>query len=125
MINRHHGQFPRNQHDSMTTSRRIRADYRLIFPIDAQVHNELHRNVSLVPVLSHHLGMRAYTLFNDYGDMADPIANIENWQRSIEEAKRHERADVLERHIADLAIFAYDLQKPFIEEGTVSYERSA
>ena len=69
--------------------------------------------------------MRAYTLFNDYGDMADPIANIENWQRSIEEAKRHERADVLERHIADLAIFAYDLQKPFIEEGTVSYERSA
>ncbi len=118
MINKHHGNFPRNQHDSMTTSRIIRADSRLIFPIEADVHNELHRNVSLVPVLSHYVGMRAYSLFKQEGDLGDPIKNIENWQRSIEEAIKHPRADILEQHIGLLAVHAYDLQKPYIQEGT-------
>ncbi len=116
--NRHHSVFPRTVHNAQLHSRRIRADERLIFPIDVETHRYLHRNLAVVPILSQHVGMRAFRLFADYGDAGDPMTNIENWQRSIQESIRNPRADIIEREVGELAIHAFDVQKPFIFYGT-------
>ena len=100
-----------------------RRDPRLIVPLEIDPHNELHKNVALVPPLSHHLAGRALRLFNDRYDEYDPVANLENYMSSIEEAAKHPRAQELERAMAALTVHACELQIPFIKEGYVDLEQ--
>ena len=117
--NNHHTQFSRASHEAMPNTARLREDRRLIVPLDIETHNELHRNVAAVPTIPHYMAGRALSLFRDFGDAGHPLGNLENYMRSIEEAKKHPRTSELERRMADLTIYACELQIPFIKEGYV------
>ena len=118
-FNQHHTQFARLPHESVKPLKAIRWDSRLIVPLTLDVHEELHRQIPQVPVMSHNMGLQALKMFNQYGDEQDPIANLSNYMRSIEQAMKHPRAKELEKSVASLAIWACEQQIPFIKEGYV------
>ena len=61
--------------------------------------------------------LRAYSEFE-----ADTyLHNVENLQRSIEEAMKHPRADRIEREVGALAVHALDTQKPFLDDSGLTY----
>ena len=102
---------------STNTHRKLREDPRRIHAIWRAEHEALHKVIGIVPTLSYHVARRAMILYEDYPDEYDSIRNIENWQRVIEEAIKHPRADEIEMGVGLLAVHAYDLQKPFIARG--------
>jgi hypothetical protein len=107
----------------MPNIKKIRNDERLIVPLDIDVHEELHRNVAAVPSLTHDLAGRAFTLFRDYGDAHDPIDNLQNYMASIEEAAKDRRVKELERSMAELTVWACELQIPWIQQGYVDLNK--
>lgn len=117
--NLHHTQFYRAQHESMAVTKEIRRDHRLIVPMWLDPHEELHDNVEMVPAVSVHIAHRALTLFNEKGDAHDPIKNLQNYMRSLDTAAEHPRASLLEREIADAAVWACEQQIIFIQDGYV------
>ena len=121
--NNHHTQFSRASHEAMPNTARLREDRRLIVPLDIEIHDELHRNVAAVPTIPHYIAGRALSLFREFGDAGHPLENLENYMRSIEEAKKHPRTSELERRMADLTIFAIDLQRPYIKAGYVDLSK--
>lgn len=122
-VNKHHTQFARAVHESMPNIKKIRNDERLIVPLDIDVHDELHRNVAAVPNLTHNLAGRALSIFNDYGDAYDPITNLQNYMASIEEAAKDRRVKELERSMAELTVWACEMQIPFIQQGYVDLNK--
>ena len=122
-VNKHHTQFARAIHESMPNLKRIRTDSRLIVPLDIDAHNELHRNVAAVPSLTHDLAGRAFALFRDYGDAHDPIDNLQNYMASIEEAVKHPKTMELERSMAELTVWACEMQIPYIQQGYVDLSK--
>lgn len=89
----------------------IRETPSLIVKIDREEHNELHRTCPAIPLLGYHALIRTRKTF-EVGD--NPIQSMENLMRSIEEASNHPRAHEVEKHLAELAIWAIDLQRPFV-----------
>ena len=112
---RHHVGFNKSAWIATRALRAIREDPRVIVPLHPDTHLELHQSVSHVPPLHYHTAGRALRNFSEY-DNDTYLHNVENLQFSIEEAVRHPKADRLERDIAELAIYALELQKPFIDE---------
>lgn len=121
--NLHHTQFARAIHESMPNLKRIRQDPRLIIPLDIDTHNDLHRSVAAVPSLTHDMAGRAFSLFRDYGDAVDPITNLQNYMTSIEQAARHPKAKELERSMAELTVWACEMQIPYIQQGYVDLSK--
>ena len=115
-MERHHLLFNRFAYESNTDLRAMREDRRLIVPLDHDTHKELHERVSHVPPVSYHIARRALINFKEYNPADNPIHDIDNLQFSIQEAIRHPRADLIEREVGELAIYALDIQKPFIQE---------
>lgn len=93
----------------------LREDRRLIVPLDPDTHKELHREVSHVPPLPYHMARHVLREFVEY-DADTYLHNVEHLQWSIEKAMQHPRADKIEREVASTALYALDLQKPFIDE---------
>lgn len=111
----HHTLFNRYAWTANSDLKAIREDRRLIVPLDPDTHRELHQSVSHVPPISYHMARRVLQNFAEY-DTDTYMHNIENLQFSIEEAMSHPKADRIEHEIGDLALFALDLQKPYIDE---------
>lgn len=89
----------------------IRETPSLIVKMERGDHNELHRNCPAIPLLGYHALIRTRKTF-EVGD--NPIQSMENLMRSIEEASNHPKAHGVEKSLAELAIMAIDLQRPFI-----------
>ena len=117
--NVHHTAYYRRAWDSMEHLRRIRADSRLQVPLELDAHAELHKNIDMIPPLPISLGLRAYSLFRDYGDAHDPVENVQNFMRSIEAAGREPRERELNRSIGENAVWAFEMQIPWIQQGYV------
>ncbi len=113
-VTKHHTQFPACLHNAVPPLARIRQDYRLIVPLDRTTHDALHKELPLVPPLSFHLANRALNNLQDYLFTDDYVRNLDNYQRSIEDAMKHPRATRIERGLAELTMHALDIQKPFI-----------
>ena len=116
----HHALFNRFAWTANKDLKALREDQRLLVPLDPDTHRELHQVVSHVPPLSYHMArhvLRAYSEFE-----ADSyLHNVENLQRSIEEAMKHPRADKIERGVAELAIHSLDIQRPFLDDSGLTY----
>ena len=119
-MERHHVLFNRYAYTANKDLEALREDRRLIVPLEHDVHQTLHREISHVPPLSYHMArhvLRAYSEFE-----ADTyLHNVENLQRSIEEAMKHPRADRIERGVGALAVHALDIQKPFLDDSGLTY----
>lgn len=114
-MEKHHTLFNRYAWTANQNLEALREDRRLIVPLDPDTHRELHKEVSHVPPLSYHMARHVLRAYSEY-EADTYLHNVENLQRSIEHAKSHPRADRIEREVASTALYALDLQKPFIDE---------
>lgn len=114
MRDRHHVLFPKRLYNTYQDSMKLRQNPSLIIEMDRDAHEELHRNVPLVPILGQH-ALEQVRAFYVPDDSEDPIRHIEALQRAIEHSKRHPRTHHLEKIMADLTLHALDIQKPYID----------
>lgn len=70
-----------------------------------------------MPLLGIHSLHLVVNRFKVTGD--SPIKDIELLQSIIEQTKKQPQAHAIERDLVDLAVWALDLQKPFIKEGRI------
>lgn len=108
---RHHILFNKRAWSSYEEGRSLRESPSLIVPLESDIHRELHRNVPIVPLLGYYsLSSVAAGYEPDY----KPLKDISQLQSLIERTKTHPRAHGIEKGLADLAIHALDLQRPFL-----------
>jgi hypothetical protein len=81
--------------------------------MERELHNEIHDNCPAVPLLGHHTLMRVN---RDFTEGRTSIQSMENLMSAIETAGNYPRAHSIEKELANLAVWALDLQRPFIAE---------
>lgn len=78
------------------------------------IHKELHDNCPPVPCLGYNGLLQAYKNFEPTDDT---FTSVDNLLFAIEKASHHPKAHPVERELAQLAVEAIDLQRPYIKEG--------
>lgn len=91
----------------------LRSTPSLIIPLYRDVHEEKHKNTPPVPLLGFHTLRRTLQI---YEPGSTPIQSLDNVMLAIEQAANNPNAHIIEKHMAELAIWALDLQHPFIAE---------
>lgn len=112
-IDRHHIVHERREWSLRPEANFIRESPGLILPIEREAHNELHRNCPAVPLLGYHALLRTRSLFEE-GD--DQLQSTEHLMTAIEQASKHPKAHIIEKHLAELAVWSLDLQRPYIAD---------
>lgn len=112
---KHHLLYYRTHWESHPTLLQLRSKEQLLVPLDPDAHDEVHRAVSHVPAISANMAAKTLKSFNGYRRTDDPIRAAENFQRAVENAMKDRRMDNIERLVGELAIYAIDLQKPFLQ----------
>lgn len=113
-IDRHHPIHTRNDWNIYPEGRRIRES--VLVDMDRRDHNDLHHECPPVPSLEYHILKKTASLYRP--DASSPLKSMEALMRAIEEAAKQPRAHQLDRQRANLAIWAIDLQRPFIADAT-------
>lgn len=75
-------------------------------------HEEIHKNCPAIPLLGHQALLRVRRTFVEGNST---LQSMENLMRSISEAGRQTRAHPIETQLADLAVQAIDLQRPYVK----------
>lgn len=115
-MDKHHVLFNKREWESRPQYKELRQNSGLIVPIDRDVHNELHRSVSQVPVLGYY-GILAVQ--REFYRGRTHIDTVDNLLFALEKASNHDRLSDLDRSIASVALQAVDLQRPFILDGLI------
>lgn len=113
MKNKHHILFQRQEWTLRPEAEELRNTSTLIPELDYDAHNALHRECSFVPTLGF------YTLrhvIREFEEGRNTMQSMDRLMRSIEDAARHPRATEIEQAIAELAVHAIDIQRPYIDE---------
>lgn len=113
----HHVLFERRLWESNQPNKELRGKHGLIVNLDRDAHEELHRNVAMVPPFNYVFGRQVLNLYRDNPD--DHIRSIHNLMRSTQEAMKHPRMSDLERSLGGLVMQSLELQLPFIREGAI------
>jgi hypothetical protein len=108
----HHVLNYRAQWDAMPATKMLRAQPGLLVPGWRRPHDELHRAVEYVPPLSMYIAQSALNGYIDYPE--DHLRSMDSFMLATEQATKHRRATPMEVAVANLAIQAVDLQKPFV-----------
>lgn len=109
----HHIVHSRAEWSLRPEGKAIRGTPSLIVPMERSLHNEIHDNVPAIPMLGYHALARTLSRFEP---THDTLQTMENLMSAIEQSVDHPKAHIIEKHLADLAIWAIDLQRPFIGE---------
>lgn len=109
---RHHVIHTRNDWNIYPEGRHIRES--ILVTMEKTDHVDLHHECSPVPSLSYHVLKRTAGLY--VPDQTSPLRSMEALMGAIEEAAKHPRAHEIERQRANLAVWAIDLQRPFIAD---------
>lgn len=117
MIDRHHVLFDSNAWSQRIESVYLRSTESLVPRMERSLHNELHKECPIVPVLGFHALQRVIRTFQPLGET---LEDIDLLQMSIDKATRHPKTHPLERSLAQLTIHSIDLQKPFLQEAVSS-----
>lgn len=113
-MDRHHVLFNKREWESRPQYKELRENSGLIVPIDRDIHNELHRSITQVPVLGYY-GIMA--VHKEFYRGRTHLQTIDNLMFSLERAQEHPRLSEIEKGLAGLALQAIELQRPFIIEG--------
>lgn len=105
---RHHILFPRRLYESGDTSRRLRNTNSLIPKIDRELHEEIHREVAIVPILAHHALARTVRMFYPSGNTLEDISRL---QIAMEDSVDHIKATKTEKTLAELACYELAVQR--------------
>lgn len=115
-MDRHHVLFNKREWESRPQYRYLRQDSGLIIPIDRDIHNELHRSVTQVPVLGYYGIMAVQKEFYRGRTYLDTVDNLLFALKSVEV---HPRLSDIEKSLASIALHAVEIQRPFIAEGLI------
>lgn len=118
----HHILHSKRSWSMYAESLQMRENHTLIPKIDRDTHEALHRACPPVPLLGYHALQRTIRLWTPD---EDTLKSVDNLMFAIEEASWHPKSHPIESALAELAIQAIDLQKPFIREGLGLHIRSA
>lgn len=113
MEDSHHILFPRQEWELRPDAKNIRRSPLLIPRMNREVHNELHQNCPPVPLLGYYALQR---ILRDFHPQVTTLTTMDNLMEMIE-TSNGPRTHAIERHMAELAVWAIDLQRPFIAEG--------
>lgn len=115
---RHHILFPKSDWESNDVAKQLRRIGSLIPLLDNGVHNELHREIPMVPLLGrntlyhvmYHLDIRG----------KHPLDAVDRLILAIEETKNSPKAKPLENDLADLTVRSLVEQRPYIHQGIIT-----
>ena len=109
----HHVLFERLEWSKRYEAKRLRNNHLLIPPIDGDVHCELHKDCPPVPLL----GSMAIMMVSDHFEPGhDHMSSINNLLHAIDSIE-HSKLHPVTKQLAQLALFAVELQLPYIREG--------
>lgn len=102
-------------------AKQLRETPSLIPRLERPLHEQIHRDTPAVPLLGYHTLRRTLNTFEPTNDTLETMSNL---MLSIEDASLHTKAHYVERELAMLAVYAIDLQRPYIKEGLTNTQRS-
>lgn len=112
----HHIGFPKkwvrvnNAYESL-----FREEPMLIPPLEDVSHMALHDTVVVVPLVDHYTICRVRCDFEPI--QGDYMGSLEQLMRSYEYASTAPKVSHIQASLCQLAIHAFDMQRPFIKEG--------
>lgn len=111
----HHVLHNKQEWSLRPDAKALREHPSLLVRLDRSEHNEIHRECPAVPLLGYHALQRTLSF---YEPGHNTIQSVDNLMKAMEHAANHPKAHIIEKHLAELAIWSIDLQKPFIAEAT-------
>lgn len=113
----HHVMFPKALHNAQNPSKEIRNNRWLIVPLDHEVHNELHRNIGIVPVMGWLMETR---LAKDYyPHPGDYVKSVEGLAMDLENIVGCPNVPRLEKDLGILVVRSLYMQLPYIRQGLI------
>jgi hypothetical protein len=113
----HHIMFPKVLHNAQVPSKEIRNNKWLIVPLDHEVHNELHRNIGIVPVMGWLMETRIQSNF--YPQPGDYYHSVERLAHSVFEVMKQPATPYLEKQLGELIIYSLESQLEYINKGLI------
>lgn len=113
MEDRHHILFSRKVWQSSELSGGLRSTPSLVPKIDRELHNEIHRQVPLVPMLGYHALARTVRMFYPSGETLQDISRL---QIAMEDAVDHPKATRTEKKLAELACYELSVQSYMLKD---------
>lgn len=107
----HHVVFPRKMYEIYPQGKAIRNAI-LVRDMWRADHENLHRNVSPLPVLGYYALQRVARDMDSY--YADPLEGIDDFCYAVENSNRHRNCKPMERKLGELAIETIREQIPYI-----------
>jgi len=95
-------------------SKALRETSSLVVRLDRPLHEELHRECPAVPLLGIHALERTLRTYEGH---SSHLVSMEHLMTAIEQSANHPKAHIIEKHLAELAIWSIDLQRPFVADG--------
>lgn len=118
--NNHHILHHAKQHEATPDNHWLRTKaLGMMALLDVDTHDELHANCPGVPPLDVWTAQRARRL---YEPSRNPLVAMVNYMRAVEEAAKHPRTHEVEKSLSELAVWAVDLQRPYIRKGLITNE---
>ena len=113
--NRHHIHFPQRVHEAQIHTKKIRENTWLMPLIRYDVHQELHRSISMVPPLDR---FTASYVYKDFIPVRDNfLKSIDALLFSTKAGLAHPKTTELEKRNGENYMFAIEQQIPFIKDG--------
>jgi len=113
LVDKDHFLWSRPQWEHSVPARKLRRLPSLSALMYRDVHEAKHKETPPVPLLSHYTIVRA---LNCYEPGETPIDSLDNLMEAIDNASNSPKAHEIEKHLAELAIWTLDLQRPYIEQ---------
>ena len=114
MRNKHHVLFPKAIHESTKYGNELRNLPHMVPVMDVDIHQDLHKNIAMVPPLNYYIGNRVLYLMRG-SDANNSVDAIHDYMSAVDEAIRHPKAGDLEKRLGGLVIDTMQEQIPFIE----------
>jgi hypothetical protein len=114
MRDQHHILHNRQEWELRPEARRLRGARTLMPELDRRVHDEIHAVCPPVPLL----GYYALRLIEqNFEEGRNTLQSMDNLMHAIDLSAAHPKTHYIERGMADLAIQAIELQRPWIADG--------
>lgn len=115
---KHHILYEKHVWSSLPPSKQLRQTPELIPRIPRDLHNELHRMTSPVPLLGRTALMRTVRVFETVP--GDTLKTMDNLALAMEESSKSPRASRIERQLANIAIESLMEQRPILQGNIIS-----
>lgn len=112
-MDRHHILHNRQEWTLRPDAKKLRNTESLVPLITRETHVAIHRHCPPVPLLGFHALRRTLKYFEPDDDT---LGTVDRLMQSIEIAVNDPRTHPIEKQLAQLAVWAIDLQRPFLRD---------